>query len=64
MKPLLGEQLTETVRLDGMYVADGCESVHFYFCMGMFFFFKKGSTIKPKQKSEKKKLTDDFLKMP
>lgn len=45
MDPLLGEQLTETVRLDGKYLVEGCESLHFYFCMGMFKKKIKGNCI-------------------
>lgn len=39
LTPLLGEQLTETVRSDGKYLVQGCRGMQFYFCMGML---KKG----------------------
>lgn len=57
MNPLLGEQLTQTVRLDGKYLVDGCESVHFYFYVGMIKKKKKkkGSTIQQTKIKKRRK---------
>lgn len=48
MNPLLGEQLTETVRLDGKYLVEGCKSMHVYFCIGMLIKKKKKKEVQLK----------------
>lgn len=63
LTPLLGEQLTETLRSDGKYLVEACESMWFYFCSGMLK-KKKGKGKHKlswnKNRRKKENFTEDF----